>query len=256
MDQFWALPPVARTMFAFTFVQSTLVHGRLVSGYWSIFVPSLIFKAFPEVWRLVTPYFLTRGGYGFIFDLYCMYTYGTALEANSPRFRTSGDFLTYVVFVATVILLLAGILMQSALFIAALLMAFIYTYAQDNRGQKTTFFFVQIRVEHLPWIMLFITWIMAGVHEVMIECCGIAAAHLYDFLTRIYPTFGGGRNYIHTPAFVQRWFAGRGPQMAHGGYKFDPRDRASARTTSSSTGGLFSGGAWGARRPGRRLGGD
>lgn len=33
-----------------------------------------------------------------------VYTYGTALEADSPRFHTSGDFLTYVVFLATVIL--------------------------------------------------------------------------------------------------------------------------------------------------------
>ncbi|KAL8909603.1 MAG: hypothetical protein Q9207_000101 [Kuettlingeria erythrocarpa] len=42
---------------------------------------------------------------------------------------------------------------------------------------------------------------------------GIIAAHLYDFLTRLYPTFGGGRNYLKTPAFLRRWF-GREDQHA------------------------------------------
>lgn len=57
-------------MFAFTFIQSTLVHGRIISFYWPVFAPDLILKMPPQIWRLVTPFFLTRGGISYIFDLY------------------------------------------------------------------------------------------------------------------------------------------------------------------------------------------
>jgi hypothetical protein len=35
-----------------------------------IFYTPWLFKIFPEVWRLATPFMLTSGGIGFIFDLY------------------------------------------------------------------------------------------------------------------------------------------------------------------------------------------
>ena len=37
-------------------------------------------------------------------DTFSVWTYGTGLELNSPRFAQPGDFLTYIVFIATVIL--------------------------------------------------------------------------------------------------------------------------------------------------------
>lgn len=144
-----------------------------------------------------------------------------------------------------------------------------YTWSQDNIGVPVTLYFVQIRAEYLPLALAFMTWLGGGSAQAMVQITGIVAAHAYDFLTRIYPTYGGGRTYIRTPAFVQRWFRRRGPQATgYGAYRMNtPGSRpvggaaaASGRSTGSSSGGgggFFSGnGSWRARGAGHRLGGD
>lgn len=102
------------------FVESVLVLSGLVNGYYIIFGSEYIFKfPLPELWRLVSSFLLTGGGFNFVFDLYfsisapscngCWLTstvwiYGTGLELNSPRFSQPGDFFTYVLFCAAVII--------------------------------------------------------------------------------------------------------------------------------------------------------
>ncbi|GCB24746.1 centromere/microtubule-binding protein cbf5 [Aspergillus awamori] len=212
MDQFWAAPPVTRTLTALTFLQSILVHGGLLSGYYVLFLRRLVFKTLPEIWRLFSPFMITGPGLSLIFDLYFMFTYGSRLETESPRFSAPGDFFTYVSFVASIIMLTAGCLLNSVIFTSALIMAFVYTYSQDNRGRKASFFIVQIPVEFLPWAMLTLTLVVSGWPAALRDGMGIVAAHFYDFLTRIYPTFGGGKNYLVTPEFVRRFFAARKPR--------------------------------------------
>jgi Derlin-2/3 len=91
----------------------------------------------------------------------------------------------------------------------------------------------------------------------MVQATGLLAAHLYDFLTRIWPTFGGGRNYIFTPQIVKKWFGARPGTVQNRGFGTAIQggrragDAASARAAGSSTG---FGGAWNSRGPGRRLG--
>ena len=140
-------------------------------------------------------------------------------------------------------------------------MAFIYTYSLDNRGRKVNFFFVQIPVEFLPWATLLVTLLLSGWHATLLQLTGIFAAHLYDFLTRLYPTFGGGTNLIRTPDWVRRRFASRQPAAAHGGYRFYPpasrEGSGSGQQQQAQSTGFFGGdGAWRQRGPGRRLGGD
>jgi Derlin-2/3 len=91
----------------------------------------------------------------------------------------------------------------------------------------------------------------------MSEGSGIIAAHLYDFLTRIYPAFGGGKNYIQTPAFVKRWFGSQQPRQIHRGYgvAYHAGDRAYQGLSNSSWYSSL-GGSWRGRGSGRRLGGD
>lgn len=145
------------------------------------------------------------------------------------------------------------------MFVAALILAFVYTFAQDNRGRKVTFFVIQIPVEFLPFAMLGMTLVMGSWEAALRESMGLVAAHLYDFLTRIYPTFGGGRNYITTPRFVRRWFARNQPRQttrAHG-TAFRASEQPSQGGTSSSSGWSSAfGSSWGGRGAGRRLGGD
>src|SRR5258708_6113496 len=54
----------------------------------------------------------------------------------------------------------AGYILQAPVLTSALMLAFIYTYAQENRGQRAHFIILQIPVEFLPWAMLTLTLIM------------------------------------------------------------------------------------------------
>ncbi|KAI9037370.1 pseudouridine synthase CBF5 [Aspergillus affinis] len=188
-------------------LSSALVYGGLLSGIRVLFLPELVVKFPPEVWRPFTSFLLTGPRLDFLFDLYFMFTYSSSLETGSSRFSSPGDFFTYTFFVATIIVLTAGFLLNSVIFTHALILAFIYTFAQDNRGRKANFFVIQIPIEFLPWATLAFTLVRSGWPAALNDSMGVVAAHLYDFLTRIYPTFGGGRNYITTPAFVRRLFA-------------------------------------------------
>ncbi|KAL9107539.1 MAG: hypothetical protein Q9227_007539 [Pyrenula ochraceoflavens] len=102
--------------------------------------------------------------------------------------------------------LTAGVYLQSMVFTSALILALVYTYAQDNRGKQAHFYIIQIPVEFLPWAMLCITLVFGGYPAALAEGMGLVAAHSYDFLTRLYPTFQGGRNWVQTPGFVARAF--------------------------------------------------
>lgn len=51
--------------------ESALVHSGLMSAYRMVFYTPYIFKLpFPELWRLITPFLLTGGGFSMLFDLY------------------------------------------------------------------------------------------------------------------------------------------------------------------------------------------
>lgn len=139
----------------------------------------------------------------------------------------------------------------------ALILALAYTYAQDNRGKKVMFFIVQIPVEYLPWAMLAFTLVMSGWPAALSEGMGIVGAHAYDFLTRIYPTFGGGRNYLVTPAFVRRYFTSLAPTSGHRAYGTAYRPSQPPGSSSTSRGWTSSiQNPWSGRGAGRRLGGD
>jgi len=143
------------------------------------------------------------------------------------------------------------------IFTSALVLAFTYTSTQDDRGQKAQFFIVTIPAQWVPFAMLLMTFVMAGPQAAMIQGTGLIAAHLHDFLTRLWPTFGGGNNLLPTPGFIRRMWETRTATVSDKGYgtSFAPAQRDSASTTSSSAGGVLPE-SWRNRGSGHRLGGD
>ncbi|KAI9742018.1 MAG: hypothetical protein M1834_000407 [Cirrosporium novae-zelandiae] len=258
MDVFWAAPPVSRTLTAATLLTSCLAHSGILDIRFLIFYSPWIFQIPPQLWRLFTPFLVTGGGLGILFDTYFLYTYGSELEKNSSsRFPQPGDFFTYICFVALTILFSAGFLLGGFIFMSALTLALAYTYSQDNRGRKVTFFIVQIPVQFLPYAMLLMTLVMAGPQVAIQQATGLVAGHLYDFLTRLWPTFGGGRNYIQTPRIVKRLFGADRPAYTARGFgtAYRPGTQQPSRgTTTGFSRGISS--VWNSRGPGRRLGGD
>ncbi|KAE8348330.1 DER1-domain-containing protein [Aspergillus coremiiformis] len=250
MDRFWSMPSVTRTLTTLTLAQSALVYGGLVSGRYVVFRPELVFKLLPEAWRLFSSFLLTGPRLDFILDIYFMFKYSSALETSSPRFSVPGDYFTYVCFVGTVIMLTAGCLLDDVVFTHALIIAFVYTFAQDNRGRKASFFVIQLPIEFLPLAMLTWTLVRSGWPAAFSESMGIVAAHMYDFVTRIYPTFGGGKNYFTTPTFVRKLFGAdtaRSQRRTYG-TAYRPEEQNSFPSWGSFQS------PWSRRGPGRRLG--
>ncbi|KAL8810611.1 MAG: hypothetical protein Q9223_006784 [Gallowayella weberi] len=138
-----------------------------------------------------------------------------------------------------------------------MILALAYTYSQDNRRKKVNFFIIQLEAKWLPWAMLLGALVLGGGPYGMIyQGTGLIAAHLYDFLTRLYPNFGGGRNYIQTPAFITRWFGGADQRTQHKGFgtAFAPQSQQAARPASGFSTAFSS--PWSSRGQGRRLGSD
>lgn len=150
----------------------------------------------------------------------------------------------------------SGVLLGGYIFTSALILAFAYTYAQENRGKQVTFIVFKILVQYLPWCMLGLTLVFQGWAAALQEAMGIVAAHLYDFLTRLYPTFQGGRNFIQTPSIVKQWFGAYQQGMTHRGYGTAVRP-GQQRPQAGPTRGWASAitDSWSGRGAGRRLGG-
>jgi Derlin-2/3 len=177
------------------------------------------------------------------------------LSASSTSFSVERDGFGQCIL--TITKLTAGIGLQANVFTHALILAFAYSYAIANRGKRVTFIIVQIPVEYLPWAMLTITLVMSGWEAALTEGMGIVAAHLFEFMTRIYPTFQGGRNWIQTPAVVRRAFGGDRSAFTHKAYGASFRPGAATPVQGTSSGWSSAlGESWGGRGVGRRLGGD
>lgn len=104
------------------------------------------------------------------------------------------------------------------------------------------------------------TLLLGGTGAAMQQGTGIVAAHSYDFLTRLYPTFQGGRNYIQTPNFVRQLFSSNTPTTTQRAYgtSFRPASQPAQQPASSNRGWTsgFSSSSWSGRGTGHRLGGD
>lgn len=94
---------IRRTLVVGSFVTSIGVYSNLIPAYPLVFLPYKIFAFPPQIWRLVTAFFITGPRTGIIFDPYFLYQYGSQLELSSSRFTEPGSFLTYIAFNGLVI---------------------------------------------------------------------------------------------------------------------------------------------------------
>ncbi|KAF3770666.1 DER1-domain-containing protein [Cryphonectria parasitica EP155] len=204
MDAYWRMPPLTR--FVTTAVLATSIGGHfgLIPVQWLYFDYYFIFKLPPQVWRPFTSFLLTGPKLGIVMDTYFVYQYLNQLETAHPKFTRAEDLLWYLFFCGVIILVVAKYFLGSFFFLPALILAMAYTATQDARGQKAGFFFFTVPAQLIPICMMCATLLMSGPHAMLLQLVGLIAAHLHDFLTRLYPEFGGGRNWIPAPDFLSR----------------------------------------------------
>ena len=160
--------------------------------------------------------------------------------------------------------LLGGFYLGGPMLLSALTLALAYTYAQDNPNRQVSYFIVTFSVKWLPYVMLAMSFVMAGPQEALIQSTGLVAAHTYNFLTKIWPEYGGGRRYISTPQTVRKWFAQPGITATRRGagtaYNAGSAGNQNVPQRQTGSGGGWTSGmtgsGWTSRGQGRRLGGD
>lgn len=258
LDAYWQTPPMARTFATTAFVLSVAIYFGGLPFDWFFHHPYFIWQIPPQIWRFVTTFLVTGPGLGMLFDSYFIYRYTSDLELGHPRFPHKEDLLWYMIFVG-------GSILGFNYFVeipysprypplSALILAMCYTVTQDQRGMKTQVYFVTIPSQLLPYCMILLSLFMG--HDllyIMMQIQGLVAAHLYDFLTRIWPEFGGGKNLIPTPSFLSRLVVTPRVLRRDYGTAVRPTDAASGRSTGASTGGPLPD-SWRTRGAGHRLG--
>ncbi|KAL1895210.1 hypothetical protein Sste5346_005355 [Sporothrix stenoceras] len=195
---------------------------------------------------------------GMLLDPYFLYSYLSQLEVGNARFARREDLIWYLSFIMLFVLFLDWLISLGSIWhLQALILALAYTCTQDQRGIKANFFFVDIPAQLVPYSMMLVSLIMHGPGMLYLQLCGLFAAHMYDFLTRLWPEFGGGRNLLPTPAFMSRLVPSPGRVEDHGfGRAFrPPRANDTGSSTGASTGGVLPD-SWKTRGKGNRLGGD
>ncbi|KAI1458503.1 Der1-like family-domain-containing protein [Annulohypoxylon moriforme] len=239
-------PPIARTVATAVFLCSVGVYTGMISAEPFIFHYSLLFKFPPGLYRLVTSFLLTGSGMSVLFDTYFVFTYLSQLE-NNPKFQNKEDLIWYLMFVTGIICPLNAFFTEGMLLLQALLIAMCYTATQDQRGMNAHFYIITIPAQLMPYCLLLVQLLFPGGWvSLKIGLTGLIAAHLHDFLTRIYPEFGNGPNLIPTPGFLS-WIA-NSPRV---------RDTVYGQAIQPQREGTGSGplpDSWRSKGPGRRLG--
>lgn len=254
MDNFWAAPPVARTLAAAVFVTSVGVRLLgVIPAQWIYLDPYHLVMIPPQIWRLATNFLVSGPQLGIVLDPYFLFSYVKQLETSNPKFSRKEDVVWYLTTVSGMILGLNYLSGTNAPFcLQGLVLALAYTGTQDQRGQQASFFFLTIPAQLVPYAMLFATLVMAGPDQLFIQMCGLVAAHLHDFLFRIWPEFGGGRNILATPAFMSRLI--QTAQVERRSYGTAQYGGGSGRTTGASAGSGPLPDSWKTRGAGHRLG--
>lgn len=151
--------------------------------------------------------------------------------------------------------LLCRLFTGHAFFLQGLILALCYTASQDQRGAKASFFFFTVPAQLVPYCMILFS-VLVNPGMLPLQISGLVSAHLHDFLTRVYPEFGGGPNFLPTPAFLSRLV--QTPRVLRRDYGTAIRNQGnqgSVNSTGASTGSVLPD-SWRTRGTGQRLGGD
>ncbi|KAI1799963.1 Der1-like family-domain-containing protein [Daldinia bambusicola] len=244
---YMSTPPIARTVATAVFLCSVGVYTGMLNPEPFLFHYSRFTQFPPALYLIVTSFLLTGSGMSVLFDTYFIFTYLSQLETGNSKFSKKEDMIWYLFFLACVILPLNAFFTGGFMLLHALLIALCYTATQDQRGMNAHFYIITIPAQLMPYCLLLVQLLFPnGWESLKIGLTGLVAAHLHDFLTRIYPEFGHGPNLIPTPRFLS-WIMST-PAVQNTVY---------GQSTAPSTGGGRTGplpDSWRTKGPGRRLG--
>ncbi|XP_047322993.1 derlin-1-like [Impatiens glandulifera] len=213
MQYFNDLPPVSKTYVVICFMTSAanylnLYHYTIIGLYYADVV-----KRF-QVWRLITNFFfLAPFSFTFAFRILLVLRHGVQLERSTYDKRTA-DFLWMFIFGAISLLAMSIVpFLWSPFMGASLVFMIVYIWSREFPNARLNIHdLFELKGFYLPWYMLAVDLVLGN--PLKPDILGMAAGHLYYFLTVLYP-LSTGRNIFKTPLWVHKLvvFWGEGIQM-------------------------------------------
>ncbi|PSS33204.1 Derlin-1 like [Actinidia chinensis var. chinensis] len=207
------LPPVAKTYGVLCLMTSGVYHLGLIN-IWSIALSyEDVLKRF-QIWRLVTNFFfLGPFSLTFAFRLLLIARHGVQLE-RGPFDKRTADYLWMFIFGALSLLVMSIFPFLRARFMgASIVFMIVYVWSREFPNERLNIHgLFQLKGFYLPWYMMGVDLILGN--PLKPDLLGMAAGHLYYFLTVLYP-LSGGKYTFKTPLLVHKLVAywGKGYQM-------------------------------------------
>jgi len=254
---FFAAPPIARTLAAVVLVSSLGIQFGLVNARLLVFHSSYLWRFPPQIWRCATSFLIASSGLNLLFDTYFFYHYMCQLEVGHPRFTRKADLIWYMIFVGGTILTIDSFVgLGFMVYLRALLLAMAYTVTQGQRGMTANFYFINIPAQLTPYAMIAVNLLFpGGVPNMILQLEGLVAAHLFEFLTVIWPQYGGtGNSLLPTPPVLVKLVDALSGVTERVGAAAQGRaaDSSAGRSTGADSGPLPD--SWRTRGRGQRLG--
>ncbi|KAL3834665.1 hypothetical protein ACJIZ3_009401 [Penstemon smallii] len=208
-----SIPPVAKTYAVTCLLFTGAYHLELYNVGNIALSYSAIFKRF-QVWRLITPFFfLGRFSLPFAMRFLTILLYGVQLE-RGPYDKRTADLLWMYIFGAISLLVMAIIpYFWSPFMGSSLVFVLAYIWGREFPNARVNVHgLFELKGFYIPYYMLVVDLVVGN--PLKPGFMGIAAGHLYYFLTVLYP-LSTGKNIFKTPLWVHKLVAfwGEGFQM-------------------------------------------
>ncbi|KAA8533897.1 hypothetical protein F0562_031414 [Nyssa sinensis] len=217
LQYYQSLPPVSKTYAVICLMTSGAFHLELYNVWNIALYYEDVLKRF-QVWRLITNFFFIGPfSFTFAFRLLIILRYGVSLE-RGPFDKRTADYVWMYIFGTLALLVIAAIpFLWSPFMGGSLVFMIVYVWGREFPNERINMYgLVQLKGFYLPWFMLGVDLIIGN--PLMPAILGIAAGHLYYFLTVLHP-LAGGKNICKTPLWVHMLVAywGQGIQLNSAG---------------------------------------
>mmetsp|Transcript_35906 Transcript_35906/g.112319 ORF Transcript_35906/g.112319 Transcript_35906/m.112319 type:complete len:239 (+) Transcript_35906:379-1095(+) len=203
------IPIVTRCYLTISVLTTAACYFDLISPFSLYLNYRLIFEKY-EVWRVFTNFFFFgMPSLDFVFHMYFLVRYSRLLE-EGPSFRgRSADFLTMLLFGASIMLMIAPF--SSVLFLGySLTFMMVYVWGRRNETFPMNFLgLFNFPAPWLPWVLLAFSVLLGS--SPVVDLVGIFVGHVYYYLEDIVPRMPGrfrGKRIIFTPALIRYIFEG------------------------------------------------
>mmetsp|Transcript_13927 Transcript_13927/g.34016 ORF Transcript_13927/g.34016 Transcript_13927/m.34016 type:complete len:251 (+) Transcript_13927:299-1051(+) len=209
---YYEIPTITRWYLTLSVLTTALCFFDIISPF-SLYLNFRLIVEKYEVWRIFTNFFFFgMPSLDFVFHMYFLVRYCRLLE-EGPSFRgKSADFLTMVLFGASLMLCIAPF---SSVFFLGSSLTFMMVYVWGRRNETFPMNFLGLfnfPAPWLPWVLLGFS-VLLGASPV-VDLIGIFVGHVYYYLEDIVPRMPGrfrGRRVIFTPAILK--YLLEGPQL-------------------------------------------